>query len=308
MSKHNQSGQLAPLALAVLLAWTVIATVHFLHHGPNHFCPKGLSDCQAYDQSKQLYPFGNVGESKTANHKAHREEYRSEENLKAQQEVAYWTFWITAGTWVGVAFLGWTLFETAKTGRYALKAAQQAERQARAAESALVAQHRAWIKIINVRISVVAHDAWVVALLVEAEIENIGNGPALNINPSCDVVGPSGIHNRDNYAAFYAQHIEEHIQTRRFGVPLFPSDSDTVSVSIQAQPSWFSDNQPRGIGVSVTYDAVKGSSPVQTAIAIGVTFGEVDFQTMWDEALQRDHLSRLGEHPNQVIRQVFVAS
>lgn len=70
---------------------------------------------------------------------ARRAEQRAKDDLEAQQEMAWWAFWLFVVSLTGVGLLGATLYETRRAGKAAVDILAQTRRQADSAEQAAVA-------------------------------------------------------------------------------------------------------------------------------------------------------------------------
>ncbi len=61
-----------------------------------------------------------------------QEAQRQQEDLKAQQDMARWAFWMLVATTAGVGLIGWTLYETRKAAEIAADTLEQARKSAAA--------------------------------------------------------------------------------------------------------------------------------------------------------------------------------
>jgi hypothetical protein len=82
-----------------------------------------------------LPPAGNIAPPMDDQAKAAREERRADDDLKAQQEMANWTFWmlVVAGLQLGFGIGGiWLVYQTLKATRDAVREAEEATKAANA--------------------------------------------------------------------------------------------------------------------------------------------------------------------------------
>ncbi|MFC3302422.1 hypothetical protein [Parvularcula lutaonensis] len=115
---------------------------------------------------------------------AQQAQWWEERDLQAQERMARWTVWIGVATWVGIALLSWTLWETR---RVTVETKRIGE-----------AQTRAYLSIIKPKIIIHDYMVWGVV----ADVVNSGNSPAKNVevktgpmmfdvhgNPLCRMAG-----------------------------------------------------------------------------------------------------------------------
>lgn len=139
---------------------------------------------QEYAESKRILPPGRaVTNGKDTDHKSYRDEWRSEQDLQAQREMAATSLWAAVATWLGVFFLAATLWETAKAAKAAAEAAT-------AAREALGAE-RAWMTLEGfdgvtsspITIGGVRYER---GYAVTLRWQNTGRSPAVAVNVSID--------------------------------------------------------------------------------------------------------------------------
>ncbi len=81
---------------------------------------------QIYEQTKTIAPPGGVPQAHYTDPKSSRDEWRTEQDLEAQREMARWAWWTMVATWVGVFLLFATLYESGVTARAAIDAVELA--------------------------------------------------------------------------------------------------------------------------------------------------------------------------------------
>ena len=106
----------------------------------NHYGKPSRADHSAAYEQRQTEPVaaaGSLSQGPSAESKTARQEERAERDLKAQEEMAKWAFWLFVVTVAGVLLLAATLRETWKAGRSAAEIFTQTRRQADIAEKSL---------------------------------------------------------------------------------------------------------------------------------------------------------------------------
>lgn len=91
---------------------------------------------QEYQQTKGIAPLGSASKGHYTDPKSYRDEWRSEQDLHAQRDMAFWAKYLLIATVIGVVLLGATLWETRKAAQAAEEVVtvtrHTAERQLRA--------------------------------------------------------------------------------------------------------------------------------------------------------------------------------
>jgi hypothetical protein len=134
---------------------------------------------QEYEESKRISPPGRaVADGKDTDHKAYRDEWRSEQDLKAQREMADTSWWMALAAWIGVFFLAATLWETAKAAKGAADAADATRKGVDLAADTAKWQLRAYVACTVVKFSAFSAGQKPVASIT---IKNSGSTPAHDI-------------------------------------------------------------------------------------------------------------------------------
>lgn len=109
---------------------------------------------QEYDQTKSMAPLGTLPERGQTDPKSYREEWRNEQDLAAQRDMANWAWWMliatcasTVVTGVGIYFVAETLRANLAAVEEAAKAAQSAQRSVKVSEDTAQRQLRAYINL-----------------------------------------------------------------------------------------------------------------------------------------------------------------
>lgn len=147
MFRSNWSDGLAPFLVAVLIVWTVIATVLVLERYDGKPCPANPEACEQYEKSKKVGPFRSQLETNQTDQKSYREEYRAEQDLIAQQNMASWTWWMMLASWISLIALGAAAYFAWLAAHWAKEAAIAADKTAAATDEIGKSQLRAYVVI-----------------------------------------------------------------------------------------------------------------------------------------------------------------
>lgn len=133
-----------PLGVVVILAAALVCLTLFNNYKDAQQAYQTAKE--EYEETKGVSPPGStLSDSESTDYSSYREEWRAEYDLEAQREMARTSWWMTAATWIGVALLLATLYETAQATRGAAAAAEAAQRQADISERALRGVERPYL-------------------------------------------------------------------------------------------------------------------------------------------------------------------
>lgn len=139
---------------------------------------------QQYESTKRDAPLGNLAKSSKTDPKSYREEWRNEQDLEAQRDMATWAYWMlvatcfnTAITAIGVAFVAWTLDATREANRHNAVSAKAAQDQVRLMQAEL----RAWLAVDSVEADYHAiRSKNDIVIPISVKLSNTGKSTALN--------------------------------------------------------------------------------------------------------------------------------
>jgi len=159
----------------------ILGMLSLVSLGNHHAQPRAAEAYSQQDQQQTQV----VTQADAAQLKAERDEARAERDLKAQEEMARWSFWLLIVTAAGIVLLAATLRETYKAGQSAAYILGETKRQADIAERTASQQARPWLTL-NAELAgdlIIEQGYQNRGLRVDARvtIRNVGNGPAKNI-------------------------------------------------------------------------------------------------------------------------------
>jgi hypothetical protein len=188
-------------------------------------------------------------EAQHTNPRGYRENERADRDLRAQEEMADWAFWVmaltgatVAVTFAGVLLVGFTLLETKrlrgeaeKTTRAAMAAVTSSDRAADATinaanaaieanrlnKSAFITDQRAWISLENIAIgSPMVWENHEGKIALQFRYRNVGKTPAVQADLRAEIVVDS---KRDPYGVFREFKLRMKDKEPFLGTTLFPN-------------------------------------------------------------------------------------
>lgn len=133
---------------------------------------------QKYEISKNVAPLGTAPKSKYSDPKSYRNEWRAEQDLKAQRDMSKWAFATMLATIAGVVLIAATLRYTAQAAFAASEAAVHAESIVQVTDRMARQQLRAYLSTEFMEFQQVAPGEAPVAVI---RVRNAGQTPALNV-------------------------------------------------------------------------------------------------------------------------------
>lgn len=125
---------------AVALSWAIVVSLLLLKDYETNPCPINYDACTSYKSSKNKSPFGSHGETEAEKQESYRNEYRSEQDLIAQQEMSSATKWMM---FTGILGLPMIFFASVFAWRAAHWASEAAKEAKRGADASLIAARTA---------------------------------------------------------------------------------------------------------------------------------------------------------------------
>lgn len=132
-----------PLGVILIVAASLVAVAFFNEHKRTE--AEYHAARKEYEAGKSVIPPDVAARRVHTDYKSYREEWRDEQDLEAQREMARTSWWVMVATWIGVALLVATLWETFRTTAAATEAAVAARKQSDVAEESFRRLERPYV-------------------------------------------------------------------------------------------------------------------------------------------------------------------
>jgi hypothetical protein len=166
-----------PLGVILIVAASLVAVALFNEHKQTEAHYQAAR--KEYEASKWVIPQDLAARRVHADYKSYREEWREEQDLDAQQQMARTSWWQMWATWIGVGLLVLTLIETNRTAVAAGEAINEAREANKISRDIGEAQVRAYVAIGKISLPEEPNNRKV--LSVRVAIHNAGLSPARNV-------------------------------------------------------------------------------------------------------------------------------